>query len=207
MTQGVSVRWSVSLLVSGLTASLAAAQALPPAPPTPGGGIQPASVREELRGTSVTIDTLKALAPPEWRPERPQDRSVTYQFRLPKKRNDPGDAELVVQPNVRGSVEANLRRYKDLFVPPPNTLPEEAAKVETYRVGAASVTALDVQGTYLFKDRPADANVKEDVRPDYRMLAVLVVTNEGTHLVRMVGPRSTVGHYKKEFENWVKSFK
>jgi hypothetical protein len=196
MRQGLSVRWSVSLLLAGLTAGAAAAQPRPGVPPPP-----------EAKGTTVALDTFKSVAPAEWRPERPQDRTIAYQFRLPKKRTDPGDAELVVMPNVRGSVDANLRHFKDLFVPPPNMPPEEAARVETFRIGVASVTYLDVQGTYLFKDRPLDANVKEDVRPDYRMLAVIFETGEGTYLLRLTGPRATIGHYKKDFEGWVKSFR
>jgi hypothetical protein len=202
MTQGVSVRWSVSGLVTGLAAGLAAAQQPPPA-----GGVRPVANREEVKGTPVSIETLKALAPPEWRPEHPADRTLSHQFRLPKKRNDPGDAELVVQPNVTGSVESHLRHYKQLFVPIPNMAPEEAAKVESFRLGSASVTYLDVQGTYLFKGAAGDPNVKEDVRPDYRLIAVLVTTDEAMHMVRLVGPRGTVAHYKKEFDGWLKSFK
>jgi hypothetical protein len=193
-------RWGGASLLAALAVSAAPAQTAPPQPIRPVGGTTPAP------GTPVALDGLKSLAPAAWVPEKAV-RPQVYHFRLPKQKNDATDAEVSVVANLTGTPDDNIRRWKAQFVPPPGMPPAEAARVTSFSTGPAQITYLDVQGTYLHKDRPAAPKVGDDVKPGQRMLAVVFQTPEGTYLIRMFGPKATVAVYQKGFEEFIKSFK
>ena len=58
-----------------------------------------------------------------------------------------------------------------------------------------------------FKARPFDQNEKPELRPDYRMIAVVFEGPKGPHYIRFVGPAKTIGTHKKEFDDWLSNFK
>src|SRR5262245_26534023 len=106
------------------------------------------------QGNEVTLDSVKATAPAEWKREKPANRLRSYQFRLPRAKDDLADAELAILPNVSGPIEKNLARWKDMFEPPADKKIDDVSRVETFKVGKSKVTYLEVAGTYLEKDRP-----------------------------------------------------
>jgi hypothetical protein len=165
------------------------------------------------KGTVVELGGLKSQAPADWKqqeiPERLRQFRI-YQFQVPKAEGDTNDAELLIfhlPGGQGGSAEDNVKRWKGMFVPPEGKNIDDVSKVEKMKVGNVDVTYLDVQGTYLFKQRPFDPGEKPEKRPGYRMLGVVFETENGPHFIRFVGPAKTVEQHKKGFEGWLKAFK
>jgi hypothetical protein len=161
----------------------------------------------DLKSNKVQLDSVEATAPADWKREKPANRLRSYQFRLPRAKDDPADAELAILPNVLGSAEDNIKRWKEMFEPPNGKKMEEASHVDKFKVGKSKVTALDIHGTYMEKDRPFAPKSSAKPRPGYRMLAVIFETDEGSHFIRVVGPARTVELHKKGFDEWLRAFK
>jgi hypothetical protein len=168
------------------------------------------AARADEKGTVIELDGLKSQAPAHWKAEEPSSRMRTYQIRIPKAKDDKEDAELVIfyfGPGGGGSVEDNLKRWKGMFLPPEGKKIDDVAKVEKGKAGSVDVTTLDVQGIYLYKDKPFDPNAKTEKKADYRMIGVVYESPKGPYFLRMVGPAKTVGENKKAFDDWLKNFK
>jgi len=164
---------------------------------------------EDKKGVAVEIDGLKSAVPAEWKQEKVSSQFRLYHFRIPHVADDKSHAEMIVfffGPGGGGSADANVKRWKGMFIPPEGKKIDDVAKVENFKVGDVNVTYLDVQGTYRFKERP-DPKSKEELRPDQRMLGVVFESPKGPYFIRLVGPAKTVAQNKKAFEDWVKGFK
>lgn len=157
------------------------------------------------KGTVVNFDGIQSTTPAEWKEEKPSSQMRFKQFRLTKVKDDKDDAELVIFKGIGGSAKDNIKRWKDQFVAPEGKNLDDLAKVTEMKVSGASVTLLDVQGTFLFKARPQDT--KTENRPDYRMLAAHFQGKSDVYHIKLVGPAKTIEHYKKGFEDWLKAFK
>lgn len=158
-------------------------------------------------GVVVDLDGLKSTTPGTWKEEAPSNSMRLMQFRLPKKGDDKHDAELVVFRNISGSAKDNIARWKAQFTPPEGKKVEDVAKVEEFKVGGATLTYLDVSGTYLLKTRPFDPSDKGEKRPNYRMLAVQFEGPKNVYHIKLTGPAKTIEANKKGFDEWVKNFK
>jgi hypothetical protein len=161
-------------------------------------------------GTSVEIDGLKSTAPASWKKEEPTEQQRQFrkvQFRVPKEGGDPDDAEVIVfffGPGGGGGKQANLERWKGLFKPPAG----EKSKVDDFKVGDVPVTQIDISGTYLSRvGGPLNPNAKVEEKAEYRMVSVIFESKNGPYFIRLIGPAKTVGKHKKEFDDWLKSFK
>jgi hypothetical protein len=129
------------------------------------------------------------------------------QFSVPGS-GEKSDAELIVfffGEGQGGGAQANIDRWKGMFVPPEGKKIEDVSKVENVKAGDAKATVLDVRGTYKWK--PAPMAPQEELRPEHRMLAVLLETPKGNYFIRFVGPQKTVDKHKKDFDRWLKGFK
>jgi hypothetical protein len=174
-----------------------------------GFGFRPAGAadkKDEAKGTEVELGGLHSRAPASWKEEEPSNQMRLAQFKLPKVKDDPRDAEVVIF-NTGGDAKANVDRWKTFFIPPEGKTIDDVAKVTDMKVGDANLTYLDVHGTYKFKQRPFDPNSREEKLPDYRMLGVIFDTPKKQYQIRMVGPAATVEQYKSGFDDWVKNFK
>jgi hypothetical protein len=158
------------------------------------------------KGTEVEIDGLKATTPADWKAEKPSSNLRVAQFRLPKKGEDKDDAEIVIFKGFGGSAQQNVERWKASFSPPKGKTIDDVSKVEEMKVAGRKVTYLDISGTYKFRD-PSKPNAKEELRPDYRMLAVQFDGNDTVYHIKLTGPAKTVGAYKKGFDEWLKALK
>lgn len=154
----------------------------------------------------VKIDNLEARAPADWKAEKPANRLRSYQFRLPRAKGDKDDAELAVLPNLSGTPEANIVRWKEMFLPPDGKTIDEVSRVTATKAGPVKLTTLEVSGTYLYKDRPLSAKTPVP-KANYLMLSVIFETADGPSLVRVVGPADTMEHHRAGFEAWLRSFK
>ena len=121
-----------------------------------------------------------------------------------------GDAELVIfffGEGSGGSKDDNIKRWKDTFVPPQGKSIDDASKVETFKVGKADVTYLDIQGTFLSKNPPFDPNAKTERKADYRRFGIFFACDGGPYFITLTGPAKTLEQNKKAFDEWLKNFK
>jgi hypothetical protein len=162
---------------------------------------------EDQKGTVVDLDGLRSAAPAEWKSEEPGNRMRHMQFRLPKVKDDKADAELIIFKGLGGSARDNIKRWQAQFIPPKGKSIDDVSKVMEMKIGQAEASYLDINGTYLFKERPADPNSKTERRPDYRMLALHMDGPKNIYHIKLVGPAKTVEHYKTGFDEWLKAFK
>jgi hypothetical protein len=161
------------------------------------------------KGTIVTLDGLQSWAPGEWAEEPPSRPERVKQFRLEPIGDDKEKAEVIVYlfKGRAGTVEANIKRWKGMFLPPEGKKIDDVAKVETMKVGKVPVTYVDVNGTYQSRFPPFDPNAKITPYPNYRMIGVIFESDKGPYYIRFLGPANTVAHYKKGFDDWLKGFK
>ena len=163
--------------------------------------------KNTAKGTVVRLDDLKSQTPADWKSEKPANRLRAYQFRLVRAKGDANDVELAILSDLTGTPEQNVKRWKDMFVPPDGKTLDDVSRVDMLKVGAVRVTYLDVHGTYLYTDRPFAPRSSAKPLPGYRMLAVMFQTPDGSHLIRLIGPASTVAAHKQAFDRWLKNFK
>jgi hypothetical protein len=161
----------------------------------------------DTKGTVVEFDGLKSTAPAAWVEEAPANQMRFMQFKIPKGKDDKADGEIIVFKGLGGSAKDNVARWKAMFVPPEGKGIDDVAKVSEYKVGDATVTSLDVAGTFLYKARPFDAAAKPEKMEGYRMIAVQFDGLEHPYQVRMVGPAKVIDAQAKAFEEFVKGFK
>jgi hypothetical protein len=166
--------------------------------------------RDDKKGTIVEIDGLSSPVPADWKEEEPSSKMRAYQFSVPRVKDDNANTEMIIfffGPGGGGSADDNIKRWKGMFLPPQGKKIEDVSKVEKMKVAGVDVTYLDIQGTYKSKTPPFDPKAKEELRPDYRMLAVVFASPKGPYFFRLVGPNKTVTHHKPGFDEWLKGFK
>ncbi|MBY0522522.1 MAG: hypothetical protein K2R98_03955 [Gemmataceae bacterium] len=163
--------------------------------------------KKDEKGKVVELDGMKAAIPKEWKEEKPDNRMRFLQFRLPKVKDDKVDAELIIFKGLGGSPEANIKRWKEMFVPPAGKTLDDVSKVTDIKIGTVKAPYLDVTGTYKFKERPFDPASKVENRPGQRMLAIHYEGGDDAFHFRLVGPADTVANYKAGFEEWLKALK
>ncbi len=177
-------------------------------------GLNSVPVRaEKKKGNRVTIDGLTSVAPAEWKEEEPSELGKKFrvkQFRLPKVEKDKHDAEMVIfffGAGSGGSVKDNVKRWQGFFIPPKGEKIADVTKVEKKKAGDVPLTCVDIHGTYKYKKAPFILDSKAELRPGYRMINVIFDSKNGPYWFRLVGPAKTIAHYKKGFDQFVKSFK
>jgi len=161
---------------------------------------------DDSKGTEVKLDKFSSTTPSDWKSEKPIYRLRSYQFRLPGAK-DAKDAELFIFPDLTKTVDENFARYKEMFVPPDGKTLDDITKITKLEVGKAKVAILDMQGTWLYKERPFDPKSKQENRPDSRVISVIFTTDDGNYLIRLSGPAPTVTQHAKAFFDWIKAFK
>ncbi|HKB06445.1 MAG TPA: hypothetical protein VKD90_29895 [Gemmataceae bacterium] len=156
----------------------------------------------------VEIAGMKSKAPAGWKEEPPSSTMRLTQFKLPKAEGDPDDAELIIFyfKGGSGSIEDNLKRQVAKFKPAEGKDKVEP-KVEKIKVGSIEAAYQDITGTLLSKFPPNAPNAKVTEKANYRQLYVPLITDKGDYYVALVGPAKTVEKHKKEFDDWLKSFK
>lgn len=158
----------------------------------------------------VSLGDLKSKTPASWKSSPPSNKFRAYQASVPKSKDDAEDAELVVfffGPGGGGGVADNLKRWKSMFEAPAGKSIDDVAKVETFKVGKAELTYLDVTGIYLSKFPPFDPNAKTTRKTNFRRLGVFFDVDGGPYFITLTGPAATVSAAKADFDSWLKNFK
>ena len=162
---------------------------------------------QDAKSRVVEIDGMKGTVPADWIIEKPANRLRYLQFKLPKAKDDAVDGELIVNKGIGGSPEANIKRWKEQFVPPTGKTLDDVSKVTEMKIGKNKAWYLDVSGTYKFKDAPFDPKAKEELRPNQRMLGIHYEGSDDPYHFKLVGPAKTVEQHKKGFDDWINSLK
>lgn len=156
---------------------------------------------------TVKVNGLSAVAPAGWKSEKPANLLRSYQFKLASPDKDHADAEVIVSPKSSADVTKNFDKWKAGFTPPDGKTAEDVTKTSQFEVAGAKVHVLDVSGTWKYRERPNDPKSKEELRPEFRAIWVMVVTKDETTHIRLSGHQSVVEKHFPEFEKWVKSLK
>jgi hypothetical protein len=157
----------------------------------------------------VTFGKLKSKTPASWKAE-PAQQLRMHTFSIPKAKGDDADAELAIfffGVGGGGGIADNLKRWKGFFEAPKGKSIDDVSKVETFKVGKAELTYLDISGTYLSKFPPFAPNAKVIPKANHRMLAVAFDCEDGPFFIRLTGPSATVAASKSDFDAWLKNFK
>jgi hypothetical protein len=167
----------------------------------------------EDKGVAAQWGSLKSTTPAGWKEETPSNTMRVGQFKLPKEKGDPEDAELAIFKSPGGGgVQANLERQEKKFELPAGKKAEDVIKTEKLKFGDKHEGAYqDIQGTLLKKFPPFDPNAKVTKVADYRQIYVVFDVKDGDSSVlysmTLLGPAKTVEKHKKAFDEWVKNFK
>jgi hypothetical protein len=171
------------------------------------GGTKPDAVTEAPQ-PPLDLGGLKSPAPADWKAEKPSNNMRLAQYKVPSGEKGVDDGQLVVSffgAGSGGGVDENLKRWKSEFETGAKDAKE--GKVDTFKVGAANVTVLDISGTWLAKIPPGAPNPKIERKADYRMFAVIFETAGGPYFIKLTGPAKTLENQKKAFDDWLKGFK
>jgi hypothetical protein len=164
-------------------------------------------VKDRTQPSAVTLDDLKSTPPDSWIEETPTSSLRFAQFRLPRAEGDSADADLIIFRGIGGDAEQNINRWKnDQFIPPEGKKIDDVATVKEITIGDRKAKLLDVTGTY--KDsggRPGMGTVTK--RPGYRLIGIHFDGPRTVYHIKLTGPAATVEKHKKEFDQWLKSFK
>ncbi len=153
----------------------------------------------------VKFGKLSATAPASWKNEKPATRLRSHQFKLPSGKKDVADAEVSVSPDFDPKPEKNFSTWKDTITPPDGKTIDDVAKVSKYEVSGYTVHVLDALGTWKYKPFPMAK--KEELRPEYRVIWLIVAKDDDATHVRFSGPEAVVKKHHAEFEKWIKSAK
>src|SRR5438132_10409889 len=107
----------------------------------------PLVVAADEKGTEVKVGNLKATTPGDWKKEKPANLLRSYQFRLPEVKDLPG-SEIVVFRESNPNVEKTFPKWKAQFIPPEGKTIDDISKTAKWDVKGATVTVLDVTGTW-----------------------------------------------------------
>ncbi len=146
-----------------------------------------------------TIDAkgIKFQAPPSWKSDPPKTQMRRAQLKVAPLEGDDYPAELIVFAfrGGAGSVEANIKRWQNLFKDKDGKLPEIESK--TVKGKNTDVTRVETSGTY----HPAQfGGPPEPERPDARLLGAIVMTDDEGFYIRMVGPNKTMIKLRPDFD-------
>lgn len=162
-----------------------------PAPaPSASADAPPLGALKALGGIAVTPPTAWSESPPSSNMRRAQWAVGTGE----------AAAEMIVYyfGNAgAGSLQANLDRWFSQFEQTDGRPSKEAAMVEQKTVADMAVTYVDVGGTYVAQLRPG-AEERHN-KPDWHMLAAIVLAPDGAYYFKMVGPRATVAGERPGF--------
>src|SRR5436305_1765862 len=82
-----------------------------------GVAVPPAGGQPKNDGTVVELDGLKSKTPADWLKQKPANRLRAYQFKVPRAKDDPADAELAISLEQRGTPEQKVKGWQEWFEP------------------------------------------------------------------------------------------
>lgn len=153
-----------------------------------------------------TVDArgLTFEVPKSWKSTPPASQMRRAQLSVDPIEGDDYPAELIVFafPGGAGSVDANLKRWQNLFKDGEGNPPKMETK--TVQGKNVEVTRAETRGEY----HPASfGGPPQPVRKDARLLGAIIMTDDVSYYIRMVGPDKTMNKIRDDFDAMLKTIK
>jgi len=154
-----------------------------------------------------TVDAggLTFQAPTAWKSTPPESQMRRAQLEIKPAKGDEDPAKLVVFafPGGAGSVDANVERWQRLFRDKDGNPPK--VDVKTVKGKNVELTRVEIAGHYYPSNFPGQK--KEPDRENYRLLGGIIVAEDASFFLRLVGPDKTVTAAKADFDKLLSSIK
>ncbi len=159
------------------------------------------------KGELQELGSISVRLPEGWKVETPSSGMRKAQYSLPSPSGKGEGATFVVFHFGRsqgGSVGENLARWDGQFKQPNGMSSSDVASVTEKSVSGMQVTVVDVSGTYA-PSAMGPMMPRAGPKPDYRMLAAIVESQEGPYFFKLTGPIGTVTHWQASFNEFIGS--
>lgn len=170
-----------------------------PAGSTPGMGIPTAA---------APVSALKYDAPAEWVSVKPDSTMRKAQWSLPHADADADDGVVILfyfGAGQGGGVAGNVNRWKGMFSSDDGKpLADDAVKTESFKANDLNVTVVELSGRY------TESSMRPNAPPatpksNYRMIAAIVETSDGSWYFRCTGPAATMAKHEAGVRSLLKS--
>lgn len=145
----------------------------------------------------LAVDNLRFEVPTDWNTEKPDSDARKAQYELAGP--DTSDAaSLVVYyfgPGGAGNLQANIDRWVGQFADTDGQPPQEQSRVTARTIDGMQIHSVDVSGRYIAQVTPG-SDERYD-KPDYRMMAAIIETQDGRYYIKAVGPRRTINQHAR----------
>jgi hypothetical protein len=165
------------------------------------------AVADDNNGAGVEIDGMTSKVPASWVKESPVSTMRYAQFKLPKAEGDKEDGELVIFKGIGGSADANIKRWKDQFVPPRGKSIDDVSKVSDLKIAGGDAKMVEIEGTYKYNPAPFNPKSKTVDKPGYRLIGIQFEGPKDVYQIRLTGPAKTVEKHRAGFDEWLKGYK
>lgn len=170
-------------------------------PASPASAIPDGPAAGKPRRTELSFRT-----PESWIAEEPAVPLRKLQLRVPRVAGDTHDAELTVL--FRGAIglgplDAQLTRWAQQFTQPDGASSRERLKLSTRKVGGASVTEAELEGTCVAEKSPGSPERWNE--PRWKLLGAVIESEFGPYYVRLLGPQATVDANASAFRAFLES--
>ncbi len=157
-------------------------------------------------GPVVKVGTRSAAVPASWEAVKPANRLRSHQFKLPPAAAGSPAGELVVFPDSEANPDKVFPKWAATVVPDDDGIPpEENAKRSKGETNGLTLHRLDAAGTWKYRDFPQAK--KEEQRPGWRVVWVVVVEGAGATHVRLSGPAAVVEKQLPAFDQWLEAIR
>jgi hypothetical protein len=151
---------------------------------------------------TVDAQGVKFQAPATWKssPSTSQMRRAVLKIEPIEGDDFPGELVVYAFPGGVGGVEANVQRWQKQFKDADGNPPKIETK--TLKGKNVEVTRVETSGHYFpaqFGGRP------EPDRPDARLLGAIVLTDQATYVIKLVGPNKTLTKLRPDFDELLTS--
>lgn len=153
-------------------------------------------------GPVVKVGTRSAPAPAGWEAVKPANRLRSHQFKLPPAEAGGPAGEFVVLPDSQANPDKVFPGWAATVVPDDDGIPpeENAKRSKTERDGL-TLHWLDAAGTWKYREFPQAK--KEEQRPGWRVVWVIVVEGGSATHLRLSGPAAVVEKQLPAFDKWL----
>ncbi len=154
---------------------------------------------------AASNEGLKFTASPDWIAESPASSNRQAQYRLPRMKGDPEDAELVIYyfGGEGGTTQANVDRWIGQFTKPDGTPASDTAKVTRKNLNGIPVTIVDVSGIYADSMMAMQQSAKP--KTHYRLLGAIAESGNGPWFIKLTGHADTVAKWESSFHSFIDS--
>lgn len=158
---------------------------------------QPAAIADP--SFTIAGGGLSLEAPAGFERVRPKSMMVETEFAIASEGDAPAGRMTVM--GAGGSVEANIDRWAGQFTQPDGGDTKGKVSTKKLEIAGTKVTIVDISGTFLDQPGGPFAGGPTVKRPDYRMLAGIVVTPDaGNYFLKFYGPAATVEKHAAGFQ-------